>query len=123
MKKSTISKGLRVIAVAIDVICPLVAIFCQFPVWVERSAESTVSGLFLVLCVIASIPLFRKISEFMKSPSICVIWLLIFVFFTMLKSIISEMIIVSFVGLISNAVGAIIYKIGCFMGGEGLWKK
>ena len=40
----------------LDVGAPLIATCTQFPVWVERSAGSTVSGLFVVFALICTIP-------------------------------------------------------------------
>lgn len=107
--KGSICKGT---AVFIDVAAPLAAVVTQFPIWVQKSAEATVSGLFLILALICSIPLLKHIKAFIRSPSIPIVWCILFVVFLVMKSIIDEMLIVCFVGVISNAMGAFVYKFG-----------
>ncbi len=104
---------LKATALMLDVGAPLAATMSQFPVWVEESSEATVSGLFLLFAMVTAIPLFRQIREFMKSPSMPIIWLVLFVGFWALRNIIDEMIMISLVGVVSNTVGAALYKGGC----------
>lgn len=106
------SRLLKVLALTLDIFPPLIATLTQFPVWVEQSAEATVSGVVLVLAFFSCIPFIKHIKAFIKSPSVPVMWLIIFVFLTLLQNIISQMIVVCFVGVISNTIGTIIYKIG-----------
>jgi Co/Zn/Cd efflux system component len=40
------------------------------------------------------------------------VWLVIFLLFIVMESIMQEMIAVSFVGLVSNLIGAVVYKYG-----------
>ncbi len=103
---------LKAFAVFIDVSVPLVATLTQFPVWVQRSSEATVSGLFLVFAFLSCLPFLRQIREYMRSPSVLVIWAVLLVLFLCLKNIIVEMIVVCFAGLCANIVGAILYRIG-----------
>lgn len=97
-------------AVALDVGAPLIATFTQFPVWVERSAEATVSGLFLMFAILCSIPLFKSVSEKVKSPSILLLWCVMLAAFVSVRNIIDEMIVISFVGAVSNLVGLVLDK-------------
>ena len=110
-------KGRLIIALALifDILPPFIATIAQFPVWVETSAEATVSGLFIVLAFLSCIPLLKHIKAFIKSPSIPIVWLIIFIVLSALNNIIDQMIVVCFVGLISNTIGAVIYKIGSAM--------
>lgn len=111
---SNVLKGrlLKALALIFDIVPPFVATLAQFPVWVETSAEATVSGLFIVLAFISCIPLLKHIKAFIKSPSIPILWLIIFILLSALNNIIDQMIVVCFVGLISNTIGTVIYKIG-----------
>ena len=114
MKLSQRSKGkiIQLAAVALDVGAPLVATLTQFPVWIQRSAESTVSGLFVVFALLSAIPLIRYFKDMFRSPSATIIFGLLLIALIGLKDIIDEMIIVSLVGLISNFVGARVYNAG-----------
>lgn len=116
MKNATKGKIIKGAAVAIDVLGPLIATLTQFPVWVEKSAEATVSGLFLVFAFASAIPFLKQIKAFIKSPSVWVLWCVLFVLFVALQNIVREMVIVCFVGMITNIMGAGIYKLGSIIG-------
>ena len=103
---------LKALALTIDISSPLIATLTQFPVCIEKSAEATVSGVVLLLAFFSCIPLLKHIKSFIKSPSVPILWLIIFVILTLLNNIIDEMIVVCFVGTISNSIGTVIYKIG-----------
>lgn len=105
--KQTIAKT---IALALNVGAPLIATMTQFPIWVERSAEATVSGLFLFFALLSVVPLIKLFKRFLQSPSAPLMWGLIFIFLTALNSIISEMLIIAFVGMVSNIIGTFIYR-------------
>ncbi len=102
-------------AVALDVLAPFIATLTQFPIWIEKSSEATISGLFLVFAFLSCIPFIRQIKEYMKSPSACVVWLVLLVIFVCLQNIINEMVIVCFAGAVANTLGAGIYKLGCII--------
>lgn len=112
MKNQTKGKVLMASAVGIDVIPALVATLIQFPIWTQRDAKSTVSGLFVVLAFMACVPFYKQIRDYFKSPSAWVMWTIILVVFIALRHIIDEMIPVCFVGWFSNIIGAFIYAYG-----------
>lgn len=99
-------------AILLDVGAPLAATMCYFPIWVEKSAEATISGMFIFLALISMVPLFRIIKEKLKSPSAWMIWLILFVLFFALESIVSEVKIIALVGFAANLIGSLIYKRG-----------
>lgn len=116
MKNVTKGKVLKVTAIVVDVAAPFGATLSQFPVWVEKSSEATVSGLFLVCAFLSCIPFLRQINEYMKSPAAVVMWAVFFVLFAALRNIIDQMVIVCFIGLLANGIGAILYKVGNVVG-------
>lgn len=97
-------------ALLIDVGAPLAATMNYFPIWIERSAESTVSGLFLFFAILCAIPLLRYFKRFIKSPSAPVMWGLLFAIFLALRSILDEMVVISFVGFVANIIGLVLFK-------------
>lgn len=111
---SDITKGrvLKISALTIDILAPLVATLTQFPIWIDKSAEATVSGVAMLLVFFSCIPALKYIKAFIKSPSVPIVWLVVFVMLTMLSNIIDQMIVVAFIGVISNTLGTILYKIG-----------
>ena len=102
---------IKITALAIDILPPFIATLTQFPIWVEKGADATVSGLFIVFAFLCCLPFVKQIKAFIKSPSVPILWLCLFVILSALNNIISQMIVVCFVGLISNTIGAIIYKL------------
>lgn len=114
MRRETIGKILKVSALVIDVGAPLVATVTQFPIWVDRSAGATMSGLFVFFALLSAIPFFKQIKAYFKSPSAWVMWTVIFVVFVVLRSIIDEMLIICAVGMVGNMIGAGIHKLGVY---------
>ena len=66
----------------------------------------------MLLVFFSCIPALKYIKAFIKSPSVPIVWLVVFVMLTMLNNIIDQMIVVAFIGVISNTLGTILYKIG-----------
>lgn len=116
MKNATKGKILKATALTIDVSVPLIAALTQFPVWIDRSSEATMSGVFLLLALLSCVPFLRQIKEFMKSPSAPIIWTVLFVLFIVLRNIIDQMVIVCFFGMIANFLGSGLYKLGGYIG-------
>ena len=105
-------KLIRYGAVSLDVGAPLIATLTQFPVWVDKSADATVSGMFLFLAALCCIPFFRQIKEVMKNPANPVFWIVVVGILISLRKIIDEMILVGVVAAIANITGSFIYKWG-----------
>lgn len=99
-------------ALVIDIVPPFIATLAQFPIWVDKSADATISGLFIVLAFFSCLPFIKQIKTFMRSPSVPILWLVMFIMLTALNNIIEQMIVVCFVGLISNIIGMLLYKLG-----------
>lgn len=112
MKNTTKGKIIKGTALTIDVAAPLIATICQFPVWVEKSSSATISGVFLVFAFLSCLPFLNQIKTWLKSPSVPVLWCVFLVLFTLLRNIIDQMWIICLVGVISNCIGSVIYKVG-----------
>ena len=102
---------LYVVGLVVCIAPPVVAVLLNFPVWVQKSSAATLSGVSLVLLVLCCIPFYKAILSYIKSASSPVMWLLLFVFCFHFGAIVDEMTVISFVGVISNTVGAVIFKI------------
>ena len=118
MTNRTKGNILKAIAVTIDVSVPLVATLTQFPLWVEKSSEATMSGLFLIFAFISCLPFIKQIKAYFRSPSVWVVWVVLLVLFVCLRNIIDEMVVVCFFGAIANVIGAGIYKLGNIIGNK-----
>ena len=115
MRNTTKGKMIKGSAIVLDVAAPLVATLSQFPLWVEKSSEATMSGLFLLFAFLSCLPFLKQIKAYFKSPSVWVVWVVLFVLFICLRNIINEMIVVCFVGMLTNLAGTGIYKLGAMI--------
>ena len=112
MQRTTIGKIFKIFALVLDVGAPLAATMSQFPVWVDRSADATISGMFVLFAFLSAIPFFKQIKEYFKSPSAWVMWCIIFVSLIALRAIIDEILVICAIGALANIIGAGLHKIG-----------
>ncbi len=101
---------LNLVGLAVSTVPAATCILLYFPIWRERGIVTVLSGFTLLLLVLAAVPLFSFIKRALKTPSAPVMWFIIFVAFLMLSSIADEMTVISFVGFVSNLVGAIFFR-------------
>ena len=107
----TLSFFLGALGLVFSILPPALAICFYFPVWVAKGGEYILSGLAVLLMIVAFVPLFKLIRQVFKSPSGYAIWLAIFLVFFFVSRIASEMIVISFVGLVGNIIGAFLFKL------------
>lgn len=110
-KKLTHSVLLYILGVTVSVLPAAVAALCYFPIWVAKGGEVVVSGFTAFLLAIAALPLYKLLKKLLASPSSWVMWTIAFLLFLLLSRVAREMTVISFVGMISNIVAAIIFKI------------
>lgn len=111
--KANLYKGiiLRALGVAVSVLPPAIAALSYFPIWCAAGGEYVVSGFVALLLLLCALPLFNVIKKVLKSPSVWVMWLIAFIAFFSLSKIADEMVIISFVGFVSNVVGAVLFRL------------
>ena len=102
---------IRIAALAVSVLPPLVAVLSCFPLWCERGGAAVLSGFTVMLLIMAAAPILRLMKRVLASPSAWVMWLCCFVIFTALSRIADEMVMISFVGMLSNVVGALLFRL------------
>ena len=111
MNDNTLKRhALTLVGILVSVIPPALAILLYFPVWKSAGAVSVVSGFGMLLLTLASVPIFRIIKERFKSPSAHVMWLVLFVLFFALSKIADQMIVISFIGFVSNFSASFIFR-------------
>lgn len=103
---------LTLLGIVFSTVPPLLAVLSYFPVWASRGSAEALSGFTLFLLLICVLPFYKKLREIFKSPSVVLIWLLLFVLFFMLSKISDEMIVISFVGLTGNLIGSVFFRLG-----------
>ena len=108
-RKSLLFKGLGLVFSVLPV---LLCVLFYFPVWHDAGGGKIISGGVLLLILLSILPLFRFIKSIIKSPSVHTLWFLSFLLFFSLSRIAEEMTVISFVGFISNLIGAFFFKLG-----------
>ncbi len=101
---------LRITGLSVCIFPAFIAVLSYFPIWMARNDTSIVSGFTLLLLGVSLIPLWKYISIVMRSPSAPLMWLIMFVIFFTLSKIAEEMTVISFVGFVSNLIGAAIFR-------------
>ena len=100
----------NLIGLAVSILPVLVTAFSFFPLWLKKGGAHVISGFAVILCILALSPLIKFIKEALKSPSSYMLWLMTFLLFLLLSRIADEMTVISFVGFISNLIGAFFFK-------------
>ena len=111
MSKRAKRSLLRAAAMLLCVGVPLAATLTQFPVWVVRSSEATVSGMFLMLSFLCALPFLKQIRAYFASPSAALVWGVLLVLLALLRNIIDEVIFVCAFGAPANILGMFLFKI------------
>ncbi len=87
------------------------SIITYFPVWKEKGAAATLSGFTLLLLLMALVPLLSTVKNLLRSPAAYTMWFICFIVFLLLSKIANEMTVISFVGFISNLIGAFFIRV------------
>jgi chromate transport protein ChrA len=88
---------------------PLAATLSFFPLWRTRGATAALAGGTLLLIALCALPLWRTVKALLRSPSVWELWLFAFFAFLLVKSIIIEMCVICFFGLIGNLIGSLLF--------------
>ena len=104
----------RILLYSVGLICctvPVIStIILYFPIWRDRSAAAALSGFTLLLILMALAPMFSTVKSILRSPAAYTMWFISFIAFFLLSKIADEMTVISFVGFVSNLVGAFFLK-------------
>ncbi len=100
-----------VLGVLLSTLPPTVLTLSYFPLWVRSGAEETVSGLCAFMLVLCAFPLLRILSKRLSTPSLPIFWGIFYLFLKCLGSIITELTVISFVGLCANLVGGVFFHL------------
>jgi chromate transport protein ChrA len=88
---------------------PLAATLSFFPLWRTRGGTAALAGGTLLLIALCALPLWRTVKALLRSPSVWELWLFAFFAFLLVKSIIIEMCVICFFGLIGNLIGSLLF--------------
>ena len=101
--------ALTILGAVLCIAPPAVVTLTYFPLWVATSSSATVSGLSLVLILLSIIPLIRILKKLVETPSAPIIWAIVCIFCFAFKTIIEQVLVVSFIGTISSLAGMAIF--------------
>ena len=99
------------LGIVISVLPPVIATVSYFPIWQLRESGAVFSGFALLLLTVCVLPIFKLIKRSLSSASIWMLWLIVFIALYLLKSVLDEMTVISFVGVVSGLAGAVIFKL------------
>lgn len=102
---------LRALGILLSVVPPMVCTLLYFPVFRAAGGEELICGGAVLLLIICALPAFRYLKEHLRSPSVPLLWGACFLLFFALSKIAEEMIVISFVGWISNLAAAVAFRL------------
>lgn len=102
---------LHILGISLCVIPPALCTLCYFPLWTKSGSATTIAGGAALLLVISAIPMIKLIKRHFSTPASYVFWLIAFIIFSLVSRVAHEMTVITFVGFISNLIGAIIFWI------------
>lgn len=101
---------------AISAAAPLVATATQFPVFIEKSANATISGIFVLMCCIVAIPMLLYVKRLKtanraiaKPPTAICFWALLLGGSVALEAIIQQFKFIGAAGLAGTCVAEVFF--------------
>ena len=119
-KRDFVSVSLHILGLALCILPPAVCTALYFPMWQSVGGGRAFSGVCAFFTIISALPLYKILKELFRSPASYVLWTLIFLFCFLFSRIAEEATVISFVGAVSNLLGAIIFRIAKRRGGVSL---
>ena len=104
--------ALHIVGILLCVVPPAVCTLLYFPFWKNAGFTHCIAGGGALILVICLLPLYKLIIKATKSASSYLLWLIMFLLFVGLSKIGEQMTVISFVGFISNLLGAVCFKLG-----------
>ena len=101
----------NLVGLIFSVVPACVATLYYFPLWIEKGSTETVSGLCALLLILGAVPMLRILKGRLSTPSLPVLWGILFVLFRSLAAIIGELVVIAFVGTLANLVGALFFRL------------
>ena len=93
------------------VVPPIIATLEYFPLWFSQS-ETAISAMSAILLTLSCLPFLKKIKAYFRgSPASWSVWLVIWLITSALSNIIAGIETISFIALISNLLGEVLFRI------------
>ena len=106
---------LRALGYLFCLVPPVAAILERFPLWAREGGAPVISGIALLLLVVAAIPLRRGLlslfRHWLSSPSAFTVWGVLFILCEWLGSILAAVADIALVGTASSLLGALFFRL------------
>ncbi len=102
---------LRAAGTIVATVPPAAATLAYFPLWRARGGEYILSGLALTLLILSALPLRNTVKKYLRSPSVTLVWFLVFIAFFALSKIAEQVTVIAFFGLVGNLACTLLYKL------------
>ena len=101
---------LRILGLVLCVLPPALSTLEFFPLWLS-DGRSALSALSLILLLLSAIPLFRMVKRHLRSPSIWMLWLLLWVALEVFLPIASAIKTVALISFPTGFLGAVCFRL------------
>lgn len=102
--------GLQILGFMLCILPPSACVLMYFPFWESRGIGHCLAGGGALVLIILLVPIFKALKK-TESLSSYVVWLVLFLIFLALSRIAEQMTVISFVGFISNLLGAVCFSL------------
>ncbi len=102
---------LHIMGILLCIVPPAVCTLLYFPLWIDTGSTTVIAGGAALLLVLCAMPLFKLIKRHFDSAASYMFWLAAFIVFSLISRVADEMTVISFVGFISNLLGAAAFAI------------
>lgn len=117
-KHNIISASLFILGLGFSAIPPAAATLYYFPIWQRSGGLYLISGMTLLLLLFSALPIMKFMRKWLKSPSVILIWAVVYLLFFSLSRIGEQVTVIAFYGLVGNIVGAFLFKLSKKMRNE-----
>ena len=110
-KHKFVNLVLQILGFSLSILPPSICTLTYFPLWREAGAGAVISGGVLLLLLICAYPLLRALRLKLASPSLPIIWLILFLGFYILSRIAEQVTVIAFFGFIGNLLGTLCFNL------------
>jgi len=110
-KRDFVSVSLHILGSLLCTLPPAVCTVLYFPMWQTAGGGRAFSGVCAFFVIISALPLYKALKALFRSPASYLVWTLIFLFCFLFSRIAEEATVISFVGAVSNILGAVLFRI------------
>lgn len=111
MKKTKTGLVLYFTGVIFSVLPVTLTTLLYFPLWQSEGSGHVISGVALLLLLLAFLPAIRILMAKIKSPSAVLLWFIVFALFFALRKIADQITVIAFFGFLGNLIGAVFFKL------------